>query len=271
MSVHRDTMQADILKAILQHKADEIAERKSARPAHELKARAADLPPARGFYAAIRRCVDQGRPAVIAELKKVSPSRGIIRVDYKPRAIAESYAAAGATCLSVLTDGKFFQGADEHLIEARAACSLPVLRKDFLIDPYQVYEARAIGADCVLLIAAALSDDQMQDLAGLAQELGLDTLVEVHDREELERALMLRTPLIGINNRDLRTFETSLETTLRLLYDVLSDRTVVTESGIRTRDDVALLSRRGVHAFLIGETFMSAPDPGAKLRELFGD
>jgi indole-3-glycerol phosphate synthase len=263
--------QADILKTILRHKADEIAERKSALPERELRARAADMPPPRGFYAAIRRRVDQGRPAVIAELKKASPSRGTIRVDYDPHAIAESYALAGATCLSVLTDARFFQGADQHLIEARAACSLPVLRKDFLVDPYQLYEARVIGADCVLLIAAALSDTQMQDLAGLAQEFGLDALIEVHDREELERALMLRTPLIGINNRDLRTFETSLETTLRLLYDVLFDRTVVTESGIRTRDDVALLRRRGVHAFLIGETFMAAPDPGAKLKELFGD
>jgi indole-3-glycerol phosphate synthase len=264
-------MQADILKTILQHKADEIAARKSARPERELKSRAADQPPARGFYVAIRKRVDQGRPAVIAELKKASPSRGTIRVDYDPRAIAGSYATAGATCLSVLTDEKFFQGADAHLVEARAACSLPVLRKDFLIDPYQVYEARALGADCVLLIVAALSDTQLQDLAGLAQESGLDVLVEVHDREELERALMLRTPLIGINNRDLRTFETSLDTTLRLLYDVLFDRTVVAESGIRTRDDVALLRRRGVHAFLIGETFMSAPDPGAKLSELFGE
>ncbi|RME33570.1 MAG: indole-3-glycerol phosphate synthase TrpC [Gammaproteobacteria bacterium] len=259
----------DILRRILEHKADEVADARARTPLEELRARAADAPPARGFVAAIRARLERGEPAVIAECKKASPSRGVIREDYRPAEIARSYEAAGAACLSVLTDQAWFQGAAEHLVEARQACSLPVLRKDFMIDPWQVWQSRVMGADCILLIVAALSDMQMHDLAGLARELELDLLVEVHDREELERALSLRTPLIGINNRDLRTFETRLETTLELLPDMFHDRIVVTESGIHTPEDVELMRRHGVHAFLVGEAFMRAPDPGEQLRRLF--
>jgi len=218
---------------------------------------------------AIRKRLDGGEPAVIAEIKKASPSKGVIRPDFDPAAIAKSYEAGGAACLSVLTDVDFFQGADEYLVQARTACALPVLRKDFIVDPYQVVEARAIGADCILLIAAALDDTRMQELAGTAQELGLDVLVEVHDGEELERALRLELPLVGINNRDLRTFETRLETTLELLDAIPGDRIVVTESGIHTPDDVARMREHGVHAFLVGETFMRAEQPGERLAELF--
>lgn len=260
---------ADVLLEILAHKAEEVAARKAACPHDEIAKRAQAAEPPRGFVTAVQHHIAAGRPAVIAECKRASPSRGVLCRDYNPAAIARAYAASGATCLSVLTDERYFQGADAHLQEARAACALPVLRKDFIIDPYQVYEARALGADCILLIAAALQDQQMRELAWLATDLGMDALVEVHDREELERALMLRTPLIGINNRDLRTFHTDLQTTLDLLYDVLHDRTVVTESGIHTPEQVALMRRRGVHAFLVGEAFMAAPDPGAKLKELF--
>lgn len=261
----------DILRTILEHKADYVAEAKRKAPPAELRRRADDCPEARGFTARLLESIAAGRPAVIAEIKKASPSRGVIRADFDPRAIAASYAEAGASCLSVLTDSAFFQGADGHLRQARAACTLPLLRKDFMIDPYQVYEARVIGADCVLIIAAAASDMQMQDLAGAAAETGLDVLVEVHDREELERGMMLRTPLIGINNRDLRTFETRLDTTLGLLGDVFRDRTVVTESGIQGRADVKLMRKNNVNAFLIGEAFMRAKDPGAELKRLFFD
>ncbi|MGE0385727.1 MAG: indole-3-glycerol phosphate synthase TrpC [Gammaproteobacteria bacterium] len=259
----------DILREILAHKAQEVELRKGRRSVAELIAVAAAAPPPRGFHAALRAKIDAGLPAVIAECKKASPSKGVIRADYDPAAIARAYAAAGAACLSVLTDERYFQGSDAHLAAARAAVELPILRKDFVVDAYQVHEARALGADCILLIAAGLEYAQMRDLAGLARSLGLDVLVEIHDREELERAHALRTPLIGINNRDLRTFTTDLNTTVGLMTDVMFDRTVVSESGIHTPDDVALLRRHGVNAFLVGEAFMSADDPGARLRTLF--
>jgi indole-3-glycerol phosphate synthase len=228
---------------------------------------AADAP--RGFVDAIKARIKNGEAAVIAEIKKASPSKGLLRADFQPAAIAQSYAQAGATCLSVLTDEQFFQGHDDYLRQARAACPLPVLRKDFVIDPYQVLEARALGADCILLIAAALGDAQMRELADLTHDTGMDVLVEVHDASELQRALALDTILIGINNRDLRTFVTRLETTLDLLAQIPANRIVVSESGIRTRADVEHLRAGGVHAFLVGEAFMAAPDPGAKLQALF--
>ena len=234
-----------------------------------MEQQARNAPDCRGFYRAITNTLQTGRPAVIAEIKKASPSKGVIREDFDPAAIAASYAAAGATCLSVLTDIDFFMGGDEYLQQARSACQLPVLRKDFIIDPYQVFEARAIGADCILLIVAALDDAQLLELSGIAADLNLDILVEVHNREELERALMLRKPLIGINNRDLHTFETTLDTTIGLLADIMDDLTVVTESGIHTREDIARMQRHGVNAFLVGEAFMTAPEPGEKLKELF--
>ncbi|MGH8655252.1 MAG: indole-3-glycerol phosphate synthase TrpC [Gammaproteobacteria bacterium] len=259
----------DILAEILEHKRAELEQRQAACSLAGMKSRAQDSAPTRSFSAALQQCITSGKPAVIAELKRASPSKGVIREDYAPQEIAHSYQRGGAACLSVLTDQKYFQGCDEHLVLARAACQLPVLRKDFTIDPYQVYEARVLGADCLLLIVAALEDTLMQELSGLARELGLDVLVEVHDREQLERGLRLRTPLIGINNRDLRTFETDLHTTLRLLVDVYPDRTVVAESGIHSPADVALLRRHGVNAFLVGEAFMAVPDPGKKLKSLF--
>lgn len=259
----------DILAEILEHKRAELEQRQAACSLAGMKSRAQDSAPTRGFSAALQQCITSGKPAVIAELKRASPSKGVLREDYAPQEIARSYQQGGAACLSVLTDQKYFQGCDEHLVLARAACQLPVLRKDFTIDPYQVYEARVLGADCLLLIVAALEDTLMQELSGLARELGLDVLVEVHDREQLERGLRLRTPLIGINNRDLRTFETDLHTTLRLLVDVYPDRTVVAESGIHSPADVALLRRHGVNAFLVGEAFMAVPDPGKKLKSLF--
>jgi indole-3-glycerol phosphate synthase len=260
---------SDILNRILARKAEEIAERSAQVSLRALRQRAERADPARGFIAAIRRKVAQGRAAVIAEIKKASPSKGLLRADFRPAEMAASYERAGAACLSVLTDVDFFQGADEHLQQARAACALPVLRKDFTIDPWQVVEARALNADCILLIVAALGAAQLADLAGLARQLGMDVLVEVHDAEELERALTLPMPLIGINNRNLRTFETRLETTLDLLNRIPADRLVVTESGIHTAADVARMRAAGVHAFLVGEAFMKAPDPGAKLAELF--
>jgi indole-3-glycerol phosphate synthase len=261
--------QADILKQIIDHKAKEVTARKSLLSKDKLKDKISECPPPRGFEAAIQKTISSGRPAVIAEIKKASPSKGVIRDDFNPASIAESYAKAGATCLSVLTDVEFFQGSDENLIAARAACSLPVLRKDFMIDPYQIYESRVIGADCILLIVAVLNDTQLQHLAELATELEMDVLIEVHDREELERGLMLRLPLIGINNRNLSTFETDINTTIGLLPDVFHDRTVVTESGIHSRDDVLLMRKHNVNTFLVGDAFMSAPDPGEKLKTLF--
>jgi indole-3-glycerol phosphate synthase len=261
---------SDILKTILRRKAEEIAERSARTSLRELRQRAEAADPARGFVDAIKQKIAQGRAAVIAEIKKASPSKGLLRADFRPAEIARSYERAGAACLSVLTDVDFFQGADEYLQQARAACALPVLRKDFTIDPWQVVEARTLNADCILLIVAALGDTELADLAGQARQLGMDVLVEVHSAGELERALALDTPLIGINNRNLRTFETRLETTLELLDRIPDDRIVVTESGIRTPVDVARLHAAGVHSFLVGEAFMQAPDPGAKLAELFG-
>ena len=259
----------DILKKILLRKAEEVAERRAAAPLETLARRLAQAPPARGFVAAIAGRVSQGQCAVIAEIKKASPSKGVLRESFDPVQIARSYERGGAACLSVLTDKDFFQGDDDDLRQAWAACALPVLRKDFIIDPYQVYEARLLGADCILLIVAALDDARLRALAELAASLGLDVLVEVHDREELMRALALPVTLVGINNRNLRTFETSLRTTLDLLPDIPDDRLVVTESGILGREDVALMRDHGVHAFLVGEAFMRAPDPGERLRTLF--
>ena len=231
------------------------------------RAEKADAP--RGFVNALRKKIDSDQSAVIAEIKKASPSKGVIRENFEPITIAKSYAQAGAACLSVLTDVDFFQGADEYLQQARAACDLPVLRKDFVIDTYQVYEARALGADCILLIVAALGDAMMAEMYGLAKHLGMDILVEVHDMEELERALQIDADFIGINNRNLKTFETSLQTTLDLKAAVNNGALLVTESGIHTKDDVALMHNNGVHTFLVGEAFMRADDPGAKLKELF--
>ena len=259
----------DILHRILARKAEEIAERSVVTPMADLVARCAGLPPTRGFVAAIEAKIDAGLPAVIAEVKKASPSQGVIRADFDPAAIARSYAQAGAACLSVLTDADFFHGSEAYLQQARNACELPVLRKDFTIDPYQVHEARAIGADCILLIAAALDDDALLELALLAAELDLDVLLEVHDAEELERALDIPVPLIGINNRNLRTFSTSLDTTVQLRGQVGAERLLVSESGIHTPDDVARLRKAGVDAFLVGEAFMRAADPGAELARLF--
>ncbi|MFZ1640175.1 MAG: indole-3-glycerol phosphate synthase TrpC [Candidatus Contendobacter sp.] len=261
---------SDILQKILARKADEIAERGARLSLRELRRRIEGLPPPRPFVGDLERTIAQGRPAVIAEIKRASPSKGLLRDPFLPADIARSYAAAGACCLSVLTDRDFFQGHEDYLQEARAACELPVLRKDFIIDPYQVYEARLIGADCILLIVAALDDAALLELARLAADLDMDVLVEVHDAEELERALASGAVLIGINNRNLRTFETRLDTTLNLLSRIPAGHTVVTESGIHTQADVALMCAHGVHAFLVGEAFMRAADPGAKLAELFG-
>jgi len=259
----------DILKKIVLRKQEEIAARKQQCGLDELKQKLADAPAPRGFVAAMRAKLEAGKPAVIAEVKKASPSKGVIRENFIPAEIAKSYEQGGAACLSVLTDIDFFQGSDEYLKQAREACSLPVLRKDFIVDPYQVYEARVIGADCILLIAACLSDAQMQELSALAVELGMDVLVEVHDGEELARTLPLNLPLVGINNRNLRTFETSLETTLELLAQIPEGRIVVTESGIHTPEDVALMRNNAVNSFLVGEAFMRAEEPGEKLAELF--
>ncbi|MFQ5487080.1 MAG: indole-3-glycerol phosphate synthase TrpC [Gammaproteobacteria bacterium] len=259
----------DILKKILHRKAEEVAARRAALSLEELSRRVASAPSLRGFVAAIANRVAQGLPAVIAEIKKASPSKGVLRADFDPAQIAVSYEKGGAACLSVLTDRDFFQGDDDYLRQAREACSLPVLRKDFIIDPYQVYEARLMGADCILLIVAVLNDARLGELTELAARLGLDVLVEVHDRNELQRALALPVTLVGINNRNLRTFETSLQTTLALLPAIPDDRIVVTESGILVREDVALMRAQGVQAFLVGEAFMRAPDPGERLRALF--
>ena len=261
---------ADILNRILARKQQEIAVRRQVTSIDDLQQRAHDASAPRGFVATLKHRVEHGEAAVIAEIKKASPSKGIIREDFDVVKIAKSYTAGGASCLSVLTDHDFFQGHEDFLIAARGACELPVIRKDFIVDPYQVIESRAIAADCILLIVAALDDESLASLHQQARSLGMDVLVEVHDRDELERALRLDLELVGINNRDLRTFDTSLDTTIDLLELVPDDCLVVTESGIHTRDDIALMRKHDVHAFLVGEAFMRAPDPGAELRELFG-
>jgi indole-3-glycerol phosphate synthase len=261
---------ADILERIVAAKAGELARAKAVTPFAAARKAAGLAPPVRDFVGALRARIAAGKPAVVAEIKKASPSRGVLREDFDPGAIAASYARHGAACLSVLTDEPFFQGMLEHLRQARAACAAPVLRKDFTIDAYQVYEARAAGADCILLIAAVLETARMRELEAAARELGMAVLVEVHDAAELEQALDLKTPLIGINNRDLRTFETRLETTLDLMPKIPEGRLVVTESGVLTPADVRRLREGGVDCFLVGEAFMRAPDPGAELARLFG-
>ncbi|GAA5445856.1 indole-3-glycerol phosphate synthase [Microbulbifer sp. NBRC 101763] len=258
-----------ILKTIIERKWQEVAERKSQCGLETMRLRAQDQPPVRGFVDALERKINGGEAAVIAEIKKASPSKGVIREDFLPAEIATSYEKGGAACLSVLTDIDFFQGADSYLQQARNAVRLPVLRKDFTVDPFQLYEARAIGADCILLIAACLDDQQMQDLNSLALELGLDVLVEVHNRLELERALVLPNRLIGINNRNLHTFEVQLENTFKLLDLIPENRIVVTESGIHTTDDVAAMRGHNVNTFLVGEAFMREQEPGRKLMEMF--
>ena len=260
---------SDILTEIVAHKRTEVAARKSMRSLAEVDHAAHGASPVRGFYNALLAKVQAGGPGVIAECKKASPSKGVIREHYDPGAIAASYMEGGAACLSVLTDERFFQGSDVHLQAARGACTLPILRKDFMIDPYQIVEARALSADCILLIVACLDDVLMDELARTAEEYGLDVLTEVHDRTELERALRLRTPMIGINNRDLKRFVTDINTTVGLLKDIPDDRFVITESGINTAEDVRRLRDHAVNAFLVGEAFMRAADPGARLRELF--
>ncbi len=259
----------DILARILDTKKAEVATARQMRSESELMREAKSRKDLRGFARAIEAKIAQGKPAVIAEIKKASPSKGVIRKDFRPADIASTYAAHGAACLSVLTDVQYFQGGYDYLRQARAACTLPVLRKDFLIDPYQIIHARALGADCVLLIVAALSPEQLRELEAAALELGMDVLVEIHDRAELDIALTLKTSLLGINNRNLRSFETSLETTLRMLSDIPEGRRVITESGILSPEDVALMRDHGVEAFLVGEAFMRAEDPGAALHALF--
>ncbi|HEX7046474.1 MAG TPA: indole-3-glycerol phosphate synthase TrpC [Gammaproteobacteria bacterium] len=261
----------DILRGILDAKSEEIVAGAKRVPLNEMRARAENGDATRGFAAALGAARNENRPGVIAEIKKASPSKGVfvLRDDFDVAGIAESYFLGGAACLSVLTDEKFFQGHIGNLELARRACRLPALRKDFIIDPWQVHESRVAGADAILLIVAALGDAMMQELCALAIDLDMDVLVEVHTADELERALALPTPLIGVNNRDLKTFETSLDTTLELVKVMPEDRLLVTESGVHTRDDVMRLREAGVAGFLVGEAFMRAPDPGARLREMF--
>ena len=262
-----------ILKKIIARKHEEVAERQEKVSIADLKAQIADQQGSatdpRGFVANMAKALAEGRSAIIAEAKKASPSKGVIRDPFIPANIARSYEAGGASCLSVLTDADYFQGSEAYLMEARAACTLPIIRKDFIVDPYQVYEARAIGADCILLIVAALADEQMAELNALAIELGMDVLIEVHNKVELERSLPLGNRLVGINNRDLHSFELSLSNTFDLLDMVPDDRIVITESGILCREDVIAMREHNVDSFLVGETFMRAEDPGAKLAELF--
>jgi indole-3-glycerol phosphate synthase len=260
---------SDILKRILSVKAEEVSRARAARPLESVREAARAQPPARDFVGALRDKIRSGKPAVIAEVKKASPSRGVLREAFDPADIARSYARHGAACLSVLTDETFFQGKPEHLTLAREAAGIPALRKDFVVDEYQLYEARALGADCVLLIVAALDQSRLMQFERIARELGMAALVEVHDGNELDAALELDTPLIGINNRDLHTFVTRLETTLDLLPRVPGERIVVTESGILTRDHVAKMQRNGIQTFLVGEAFMRAADPGKALEVLF--
>lgn len=258
-----------ILKNIVLRKWEEIEQRQKVLKLAECKAQAFDLPDARGFVRNIEKKLQANLPAIIAEIKKASPSKGVIRENFIPAEIAESYEAAGAACLSVLTDHDFFQGHEDYLQQARAASSLPIIRKDFMVAPYQIYESRVINADCVLLIAACLTKDQMQELSGIAQEVGLDVLVEVHNEEELHSALTLNTRLLGINNRDLHSFEVSLDNTFKLLDQIPEDRIVVTESGIHTSDDVKAMQAKNVNSFLVGEAFMRAKNPGDELKRLF--
>ena len=259
----------DILKKILARKHEEIAERSEKLALEDLKKYAEQASPVRGFIKAIESKLAENKPAVIAEIKKASPSKGVLREDFNPSKIAKTYEANGATCLSILTDADFFQGSENFLKQARSVCELPVIRKDFIIDPYQVYEARMINADCILLIVAALDDDRLKELLALAHELEMDVLMEVHDEAEMKRALATDAKLIGINNRSLHTFETNLQTSLSLMEMVPDDRILVTESGIHTKDDVKLMRDNDLHAFLVGEAFMRADDPGEKLAELF--
>ena len=260
---------SDILNKIVSVKREELAQALERRSLAAVRADAESRVLTRDFEAALRGSIARGRSAVIAEVKKASPSKGVLRADFEPADIAQSYAEHGASCLSVLTDRQFFQGSVDYLKQARASCQLPVLRKDFLIDPYQVYESRAMGADAILLIAACLDDAQMRDMEAIARGLFMSVLVEVHDGAELERALALKTGLIGVNNRNLRTFEVSLDTTLSLMNRVPADRLLITESGILAREDVQRMTSAGVHAFLVGEAFMRAPDPGAAMAGLF--
>jgi indole-3-glycerol phosphate synthase len=259
----------DILKKILDKKIEEVANRKQHRSITDLEEIAQGIERPRGFYKALQAKVTAKKPAIIAEIKKASPSKGVIREDFHPINIGLDYAMNGASCLSVLTDKDFFQGAEVYLQMVHDRCPLPIIRKDFMIDPYQIYESRALGADCILLIVAALSDQQMHELAETTTKLGMDVLVEVHDADELQRALTLDTKLIGINNRNLRTFETSLQTTLDLKAHVPADRIIITESGIHSQDDVQLMLDNDIYAFLVGESFMRAESPGQKMRELF--
>jgi indole-3-glycerol phosphate synthase len=261
---------SDILDKIVAVKRQEVAAALTRKSLAVMRADAESRVLTRDFVGALRKKIAAGKPAVIAEIKKASPSKGVLREDFIPADIAQSYAEYGAACLSVLTDVQFFQGEVDYLKQARASCQLPVLRKDFMVDPYQIYESRSMGADCILLIAACLDDAQMKDLEAIARSLDMAVLVEVHDGAELDRALKLKTPLIGINNRNLKTFEVTLDTTLALKALVPTDRLLVTESGIQTRDDVLRLGAAGINAFLVGEAFMRAPDPGEALGTLFG-
>ena len=261
---------SDILEKILAVKREEVAAGRALKGIGGFKAEIAEQTPPRGFERALRAKIAVGQPGVIAEIKKASPSKGVLREDFHPAQIARSYAANGAACLSVLTDRPFFQGSEAYLRQARAACALPALRKDFLVDPWQVHEARAMGADAILLIVSALPLPELQELENTALELGMDVLIEIHDRAELDVALQLRSPLLGVNNRNLRTFEVTLDTTLGLLQDIPEDRLVITESGILRREDVVKMQSHHVHGFLVGEAFMRAPDPGAALAALFG-
>lgn len=258
-----------ILRRILQHKQQEVANRKQHCPLSQLQKKLETAEKPRGFVNALIAKLAINQPAVIAEIKKASPSKGVIRPDFRPAQIAQSYQQAGAACLSVLTDTEFFQGKDEDLTEVRQACKLPVIRKDFMVDEYQLVESRVLGADCILLIAAALSSTELKHFFETAQAIGLDVLVEVHNRSELEQALTLPTPLIGINNRNLHNFEVSLATTLELLEEIPEDRVVITESGIHSREDVNMMRDHQVHTFLVGESFMRADNPGEKLQALF--
>jgi len=261
---------SDILERIVAVKREEVTAAAKRKSLSVVRADAESRVLTRDFLGAMRAKVTAGLPAVIAEIKKASPSKGVLRSDFIPADIAQTYAEHGAACLSVLTDQQFFQGSVDYLKQARASCHLPVLRKDFVVDAYQVYESRACGADCILLIAACLDDTQMADFEAIARGLDMAVLVEVHDRAELQRALKLKTPLLGINNRNLKTFEVSLDTTLGMLNEVPAERLLVCESGIHTREDVLRMTAAGVHAFLVGEAFMRAPDPGVALADLFG-